>query len=99
MAAKKKEVAALTKSIEEKLNRIAALKEQLALMANDLGDTLEALAEDKKFLEDLEANCAKKKAEWEERVKTRAQELLALTETIKILNDDDALELCKKTLP
>merc|ERR1719198_775802 len=28
-----------------------------------------------------------------------AEELLALAETIKILNDDDALELFKKTLP
>lgn len=32
-------------------------------------------------------------------MKTRAEELVALAETIKILNDDDALELFKKTLP
>jgi len=32
-------------------------------------------------------------------VKTRAEELAALADTIKILNDDDALELFKKTLP
>jgi chromosome segregation ATPase len=32
-------------------------------------------------------------------VKTRNEELLALADTIKILNDDDALELFKKTLP
>merc|ERR1712008_154060 len=31
--------------------------------------------------------------------KTRQEELVALAETIKILNDDDALELFKKTLP
>jgi len=31
--------------------------------------------------------------------KTRAEELLAISETIKILNDDDALDLFKKTLP
>merc|ERR1719316_2358749 len=35
----------------------------------------------------------------EERTKTRSEELLALSETIKVLNDDDALELFKKTLP
>ena len=29
----------------------------------------------------------------------RAQEAVALAETIKILNDDDALDLFKKTLP
>merc|ERR1719464_1948954 len=32
-------------------------------------------------------------------MKTRAAELVALSDTIKILNDDDALELFKKTLP
>merc|ERR1719158_729137 len=32
-------------------------------------------------------------------MKLRGEELLALADTIKILNDDDALELFKKTLP
>merc|ERR1719265_307870 len=32
-------------------------------------------------------------------MKLRSQELLALADTIKVLNDDDALELFKKTLP
>jgi chromosome segregation ATPase len=99
MAAKKKEVAALQKSIEEKLQRVADLGVEVAQMKNDLGDTEEALMEDKAFLADLERNCEKKKAEWDERVKTRALELAALADTIKILNDDDALELFKKTLP
>jgi len=99
MAAKKKEVAALQQSIEEKLQRVADLGVQIAEMKNDLGDTIEALAEDKTFLADLEKNCAQKQKEWDERVKTRALELAALADTIKILNDDDALELFKKTLP
>merc|ERR1712159_799388 len=68
-------------------------------MKNDLGDTAEALVEDKKFLADLEKTCATKTAEWEDIVKTRNEELLALADTIKVLNDDDALELFKKTLP
>jgi len=68
-------------------------------MKNDLGDTAEALADDKKFLADMEKNCAKKQGEWDEIVKTRNEELLALADTIKVLNDDDTLELLKKTLP
>merc|ERR1719269_303868 len=99
MAAKTKEVNALTKAIEEKMTRVGELAVEIVQMKNDLGDTAEALAEDKKFLADLEKNCATKKAEWEEIVKTRNEELLALAETIKVLNDDDALELFKKTLP
>merc|ERR1719159_85788 len=99
MAAKTKEVEALTAAIEEKLTRIADLGVKIAEMKNDLGDTAEMLEEDKKFLADLKKNCATKEAEWEVRCKTRAEELLALHDTIKILNDDDALELFKKTLP
>merc|ERR1712084_130897 len=48
---------------------------------------------------ELQAGCDTKTAEWEANKKLRAQELVALTETIKVLNDDDALELFKKALP
>merc|ERR1712079_283902 len=99
MAAKKKEVIALTKEIETKLTRIGDLGVEIAEMKNDLGDTAEALEQDKKFLANLEENCEKKKKEWDVVVKTRAEELAALADTIKVLNDDDALELFKKTLP
>merc|ERR1719472_593899 len=99
MAAKTKEVKALTKAIEEKMTRVGELAVEIVQMKNDAGDTAEALVEDKKFLADLEKNCAKKEGEWETIVKTRNEELLALADTIKILNDDDALELFKKTLP
>jgi len=99
MAAKTKEVEALSKAIEEKLVRVGELGVEIVQMKNDLTDTEEALVEDTQFLADLGKNCASKKTEWEERCKTVSEELLALSETIKILNDDDALELFKKTLP
>merc|ERR1712008_614307 len=79
--------------------RIGDLGVEIAEMKNDLGDTQEALIADRKFLENLEENCEKKKKEWDVIVKTRAEELAALVDTIKVLNDDDALELFKKTLP
>jgi len=99
MAAKNKEVGALTKAIEQKSVRIGALGIEIVQMKDDLSDTEEALYEDKKFLAGLDENCATKEKEWAGIVKTRNQELLALADTIKILNDDDALELFKKTLP
>jgi len=99
MAAKKKEVEALSKDIETKLDRSGNLGVQIAQMKNDLGDTEEALTANKDFLANLEKNCEIKKKEWEVVVKTRAEELAALADTIKVLNDDDALELFKKTLP
>jgi len=99
MAAKTKEVDALTKSIEEKSVRLGELQVSIVEMKEDLDDTQKALLEDKKFLADLGKNCAIKTKEHEENMKMRGEELLALADTIKILNDDDALELFKKTLP
>jgi len=57
MSAKKKEVAACTKMIEDKLTRTGDLGVEIAMMKNDLGDTAAALIEDKKFLADLDKNC------------------------------------------
>jgi hypothetical protein len=99
MAAKKKEVAVLSKSIEEKLNRVAELGVEISTMKNDLEDTSEALESDKAFQVDLAKNCAEKTGIHEEEKKVRAEEVVALADTIKLLNDDDALELFKKTLP
>merc|ERR1719433_1952367 len=98
-AAKTKEINALTASIEAKTKKIGELGVAIVEMKDDLSDTQKALIDDQKFLADLEKGCATKTAEWEVIVKTRSDELAALAETIKILNDDDALELFKKTLP
>merc|ERR1719408_938244 len=99
MAAKKKEIDSLTKEIETKSARIGELGVKIAQMENDLEDTQEALAEDQRFLADLDKNCDLKQKEWAAYKEVEAQELVALAETIKVLNDDDALELFKKTLP
>merc|ERR1740123_2235844 len=99
MAAKEKEVETLNAQIEAKLTRKGELGVELAGGLNELEDTQTSVAEDEKFLAELEAGCATKEKEWAEVCKTRQEELVALAETIKILNDDDALELFKKTLP
>merc|ERR1740115_600249 len=99
VASKKKEIDALTKAIESKTMRVGELGVKLAEAENDLEDTKEGLAEDKKFLANLDKNCELKKAEWAAYQKMQAMEAVALTDTIKVLNDDDALELFKKTLP
>merc|ERR1719476_685042 len=99
MEAKTKEVDALTAQIEKEQTRIGDLGVEIAGMENDVEDTTQSLAEDKKFIGELAENCKKKEKEWAGIQKLRQEELVALTDTIKILNDDDALELFKKTLP
>jgi septal ring factor EnvC (AmiA/AmiB activator) len=99
MSAKKKEVSTLTASIEKKTARVGELDLSIVRMKQELTDGEEALIENQKFLKDLDQDCKTKSGEMDARVKTRNEELIAIHDTIKILNDDDALELFKKTLP
>ena len=89
VAAKKKEIATLSQAIESKMTRVGELGVEIATMKNDAEDTAEALAEDQKFVADLEKNCAEKTGIHEEEKKMCGQEVVALADTIKILNDDD----------
>merc|ERR1719379_1474603 len=99
MKAKTKEIAAATEAIEDKVQRSGSVAVELVDLKEDLDDTKKALEEDKQFAENLDSMCATKQKEWAARQEMRGQEKLALADTIKLLNDDDALELFKKTLP
>jgi chromosome segregation ATPase len=99
VAAKKQEIEALTAEVEAKSTRLGELGVSIAHTSNDGGDAADSLADDKKYLADLKVSCATAQDEYDQLVKTRSEELLALADTIKILNDDDALELFKKTIP
>merc|ERR1719326_2206180 len=91
VGAKKSEIAAHTQAIEEKTAREGEAAVEIATMKHDLEDTQEDLAADTKYLADLKKSCEAKTKEMEARRKSMAEELTAIAETIKILNDDDAL--------
>merc|ERR1719440_457147 len=96
---KEKEIAAAGKAVEEKTARTGELAVSVVQAKADLEDTEEAKADDETFKANLAASCATKSKEWDERQKIRAEEVTAISETIEMLNGDDALELFKKTLP
>lgn len=98
VSAKSKEVTALKIDIQTKTARLGEVGVQLVNLAQDLADTTKQLENDRKFLADLKRGCDSKNAEWGERSKTRQDELVALGETIQILNDDAASHLFKKTM-
>jgi chromosome segregation ATPase len=99
VAAKEKEIAASTEAIEAKTQRAGEVAVEIVNLKNDLEDTKDELGADEVFLMELKKSCSTKATEYDERVKMRSMELVAIQETIKILNDDDALDLFKKTLP
>jgi len=99
VAAKEKEIAAATKAIEEKTKRVGDVSVELANLKEDFDDTSAQLETDSKLLADSVKACDAKTKAHELALKTRSEELLAISDTIKMLNDDDALDLFKKTLP
>merc|ERR1719310_2074840 len=99
MEAKNKEIEAATAAIEAKSIRLGEVDVSIAELKGDLGDTIDSLKDDKAFLADLDKNCATAQEKYDAIVKERSEEALALADTIKLLNDDDSLELFKKVLP
>merc|ERR1719161_379541 len=97
-AAKKEEISAASSAIETKTQRSGELAVSVVTTADDIEDTTKELDDLQSFLANLASQCATKKKEWAERCKVRAEEVAAISEAIKILNDDDALDLFKKTL-
>jgi peptidoglycan hydrolase CwlO-like protein len=98
-ASKEAEIEAATESIEKKTVRSGELAVAVVTTKDDLEDTTTELAETQKFASGLEEQCATKKKEWDERQKMRADEIAAISEAIGILNDDDALDVFKKSMP
>jgi len=97
--AKRKEIALATKAIEAKMLRGSDVAVDVTSLEDDLGDTQQGQDEDTKFLGELKVACQNSKEKWAAYKKMLGQELMALADTIKLLNDDDALDLFKKTLP
>jgi len=99
VAGKQKEIASMTGMIENKTERIGILAVRVSKADNALERTKRTLGSDSEFLASLREGCNAQEKAWAVRQQTRSQELSAISETIKILNDDDALDLFKKTLP
>ena len=89
----------MTKEIKDRRVRLGDGGFKLSEMKEELEGTKESLAEDEPFWADLDNGCSTKQGEWDLCCKLRTEEILATTDTTKILNDDDALELFGKTLP
>merc|ERR1719498_903292 len=97
-AAKNDEIAAASEAIESKTVHSGDLAVSVTTTADDIEDTTAEMKETEAFLANLASQCALKKKEWAARQAMRAEEVSAISEAIKVLNDDDALDLFKKTL-
>jgi len=97
-AAKLAEIEATTTQKELTETALADLLNKAAKAHEDLEATKEAKAADETFLAELEKNCQIVDQEYQQRSKIRADEVVALSETIEILTGDDARELFAKSV-
>lgn len=98
LASKKKEIESTTATIENKTERVGVLAVKESENKDDREETEKTLVKDQEFLTILRESCTQQEKAWAVRQQTRSEELTALAETIKILNDDDALDLFKTTM-
>ena len=90
MKAKTQEISVLTKTIEEKTVRVGTLAVEVEKMKSVLSVSEKTLLADQEMASKLE-HCSTQASEWEERQRLRAKELVAIHDTIKLMNDGDSL--------
>jgi len=96
-AAKEVEIYAGQEQVEKKTQELATTDERLAESKEDIEDTKNSLAADEQFLMMLKEKCSMTDKEWEERQKTRASEMEAVSKALAILSGDDAHDTFTKT--
>merc|ERR1719456_302645 len=94
---KETEIEVATEAIETKTGRSGELAVSVVQTKNALEDALEEIDNAGKYAEQIAAQCAEKEKEWAARQKARAEEIAAIGQAIGILNDDDALDVFKKS--
>merc|ERR1719243_327795 len=89
-SAKEAEIKAGTDQSDTKTQELADTDEKLAQSKQDLDDTRMSLDSDQAFLLNLKETCQMTDAEFEERTKTRQEEIQAVSQALAILSSDDA---------
>mmetsp|Transcript_95090 Transcript_95090/g.255790 ORF Transcript_95090/g.255790 Transcript_95090/m.255790 type:complete len:718 (-) Transcript_95090:90-2243(-) len=97
-AAKTGEIESASMSKEQKEAALADIQSKAAQAKEDLQATKAALGFDQQFILGLEKNCKTNDDDYIGRQKIRNEELVAISEAITILTEDDARDLFSKTM-
>merc|ERR1719329_1842648 len=97
-SAKVSEIMEAGKSLEEKTAELSDTHQRVAQAKEDTELTNDQIANDTKFLKDLDERCAKADEEYALRQKTRNEEMMAISETINIITSDESRDLFSKSM-
>merc|ERR1719443_302436 len=96
VAAKTEEIETMKVKVDTMQNEFYANQKAHGDAKEDLELTRTQRTEDVEFLRNLRLTCQDLDKQWELRSKARAEEMMAVTETIAIVTDDDAREVMEK---
>eukprot|EP00933_Yihiella_yeosuensis_P069500 TRINITY_DN760_c0_g1_i3.p1 TRINITY_DN760_c0_g1~~TRINITY_DN760_c0_g1_i3.p1 ORF type:complete len:684 (-),score=251.89 TRINITY_DN760_c0_g1_i3:195-2246(-) len=96
--AKTAELHANEKQLKAKKEAFAKGEEQKALEKAEMDTTKASIAEDTEFLADVKEKCRLVDKEWDERSKTRTDEMEAVAKATEVLNSDEARDTFTSTL-
>jgi len=97
-AALEKEIETSAVKLDEMELDAASNAKALSDAKEDLGMTRDARSADVQFLSDLRLKCQDLDHQWKQRSKSRNEEILAVSEAVKILTEDDARNLFHKKM-
>ncbi|CAD7940880.1 unnamed protein product [Amoebophrya sp. A120] len=93
-----KEISALQTTVTDLDARLSELEQTNADAKADYAAAEEKVDDAKEFLDKLAAQCSQNESDYQSRTKSRGEELVAIDETIKILDSDEAFEAFGKSL-
>merc|ERR1719225_1389302 len=95
--AKKEQIAVAKEKLDDLEGEHSANIKALSDAKEDLGLTREQRSKDVEFLRNLKVTCGDLDTQWERRSATRSAEIVAVSETLAILTEDDNREMLAKT--
>lgn len=96
--AKRTEISTGKAQVASKKEQKTSADEERVHLKRDVKDTEASIASDTAFAAEVKEKCATKGKSWDQRQKTRAEELEAVQKAIQILDADDAHEVFSKTM-
>lgn len=97
-SSKEKEIEFATEAIETKTVRKGELAVSVVQTKDSLEDTQDELVQTEKMTQQMATECATKDKAFKAQEKSRTEEIAAVGEAIKILNEDEALALFQNTM-
>jgi len=95
---KEEQIAATKAMLESMQAELAGNKKALFDAKEDLQLTRETRTADVEFLRNLKVTCGDLDHQWEQRSKTRSEEIKAVSEAIAIITEDDNADMLRKTV-